>query len=145
MDHDFDALKRLVRPLIDSAHLYEEASVQVGSLEAACLFSSLALSRHRAVIQLREAAHAMGYELESEGMANGAAKHVLANFLVHIASRNRNAVVTEIEKSEGRITQAFEDALGDLALKGRTHLFIAELQKTVQGRRAGAPRMNVSL
>jgi len=84
--------------------------VEIENRKLKGLFRELAISRKFTAVDLRKMLRAMGGDASESGTVTGSALRLYAQIKTAIANSNETVVLEELERSERRALEAFEEA-----------------------------------
>ena len=136
--HDIRTLNSLIATTIDSIDGYEESAKAVDSGRFSELFRARANERRQVVGQLRGEVSRLGGNAEDDGTLLAGAHRAFLDLKATVATRDDQAVITEVERGEDHIKAKFEDALKDDTLSPESR---AVVESAFQSVRSGHDQM----
>lgn len=114
---------------------FEDAVVEVEDRKLKGLFRELAISRKFTAVELRKLLRSLGEETSESGTLTGSALRLYTQIKAAIADKDNVAILEELERSERRALEAFEEAAeregsGDLHDAIRSH--VQEIGSTLE-------------
>lgn len=89
---------------------FEDAVVEVEDRKLKGLFRELAISRKFTAVELRKLLRSLGEETSESGTLTGSALRLYTQIKAAIADKDNVAILEELERSERRALEAFEEA-----------------------------------
>lgn len=130
--HDIRTLNGLIATTIDSIDGYEESAKAVDSGRFSELFRARANERRQVVGQLRGEVSRLGGNAEDDGTLLAGAHRAFLDLKASVATRDDQAVITEVERGEDHIKAKFEDALKDDTLSPESRTVVESAFQSVR-------------
>jgi uncharacterized protein (TIGR02284 family) len=105
-----DSLQHLIAVCEDGVRAFEHAVVEVENRKLKGLFRELAISRKFAAVELRKLLRSLGGKTSESGTLTGSALRLYTQIKTAVADNDSVAILEELERSERRALEAFEDA-----------------------------------
>ena len=108
-------LQDLIRINLDSEQGFQEAAKEINDVNVAGIFSSLATERSRNALELQDYVQWNGEKPRDEGSYAAAFHRTWVDLRAKLSGGDPHVLLSEAERGEDQIKQAYEDALKDTA------------------------------